>query len=520
MRNIESMREFVVTAYLNEIRVQLYRQLCYAYVRANLTLPICYVVSMIIIVSIANTSAFADEHILYESIEGRAIANRNILHPVILVPGDGGSQVLAKLNKTTTVSYLCYQKTDYWFYMWLDPTQILPYIINCWVDNMKLLYDNVTRTTRNNEGVHLKIPDFGNTTSVEYLDVGKSSYALYFGNIVDALIDMGYERKKSIFGAPYDFRKAPNEQEEWFGWFKKLIMLAYSSNGMKPVVLVSHSMGSPMILYFLTHYVDQIWKDKYIRCQVSLSGVFGGTVRATKVFAIGDNLGSRLVSALNFRTEQRSSPSLAWLMPSPALWAKDEVLVQSQNVNITLSNYQRFYHLLNNPDGYEMWLDTKDLLKGIPAPQIEVYCWHGINVPTTEKLIYYKFPTSTPIIEKGNGDGTVNLRSMEVCLNWRDQQTKPVHYRVFKGIDHGNMIKADVPVSAVANLIRQINSKKSSNSNHDTTTESGSQSTNIFDEATLHIKNNYQRLCFAAKNKDGCTDNENILTFPHSEIKK
>ena len=136
------------------------------------------------------------------------------LHPVILVPGDGGSQILAKINKTNAVHYICQKTTDYWFYLWLDPTQILPLIIDCWVDNMRLIYDNKTHTTRNNDGVELKIPDFGNTTSVEYLDVGRSSYALYFGNIVDALVDMGYERKKSIFAAPYDFRKAANEQDE------------------------------------------------------------------------------------------------------------------------------------------------------------------------------------------------------------------------------------------------------------------------------------------------------------------
>ena len=109
--------------------------------------------------------------------------------------------------------YFCATQTQDWFYLWLDPTQILPYLIDCWVDNMRLIYDNKTRTTRNNDGVEMKIPDFGNTTSVEYLDVGRSSYALYFGNIVDALVEMGYERKKSIFAAPYDFRKAANEQE-------------------------------------------------------------------------------------------------------------------------------------------------------------------------------------------------------------------------------------------------------------------------------------------------------------------
>lgn len=435
--------------------------------------------------------------------------SNNHLHPIVLIPGDGGSQILAKINKTEYVHYFCATQTQDWFYLWLDPTQILPYVIDCWVDNMKLLYDNKTRTTRNNHGVHLKIPDFGNTTSVEYLDVGKSSYALYFGNMVDALIDMGYERKKSIFAAPYDFRKAANEQEEWFKTFKKLVMSAYTSNDNQRVILVTHSMGSPMMLYFLSHYVDQAWKDKYIRCQISLSGVLGGTVRAVKVFALGDNLGSYLVQAMHFRTEQRASPSLAWLMPSSDLWDENEVLIQAQNINITLKNFKQFYDLQGASDGYNMWQDTKHLLKGIPAPQIEFYCWHGINVPTTEKLVYYKFPSSTPVIKKGDGDGTVNLRSMKACLNWRTQQTQPVHYRTFKGIDHGNMIKADAPVSGVASLIAEINDGKGSHDKHRLrkNKEIKLSKINTQNKTNLDVQeNNDDHLCVRAKNKELCFD--------------
>ena len=129
---------------------------------------------------------------------------------VFIVPGDGGSQILAKLNKTESVSYLCEKQTE-WFYLWLDPTQMLPYLINCWTDNIKLIYDKDTHTTSNTPGVQMKFPDFGNTTSVEYIDVGRSSYALYFGKVVDSLLRHGYQRKESIFGAPYDFRKAPSK---------------------------------------------------------------------------------------------------------------------------------------------------------------------------------------------------------------------------------------------------------------------------------------------------------------------
>ena len=35
-------------------------------------------------------------------------------HPVILIPGDGGTQVETKLNKTGGPHYLCTRKTNYW----------------------------------------------------------------------------------------------------------------------------------------------------------------------------------------------------------------------------------------------------------------------------------------------------------------------------------------------------------------------------------------------------------------------
>ena len=44
-------------------------------------------------------------------------------------------------------------------------------------------------------------------------------------------------------------------------------------------------MGNPVTLYFLTNYVTQEWKDKFIRIFVSLSGVWGGAVKTlSKLF--------------------------------------------------------------------------------------------------------------------------------------------------------------------------------------------------------------------------------------------
>lgn len=40
---------------------------------------------------------------------------------------------------------------------------------------------------------------------------------------------------------------------------------------------------------------------------------------------------------------------------------------------------------LNLPDAYEMYLDTRDLLRGAPPPGVPIYCLYGVGIPTVEK---------------------------------------------------------------------------------------------------------------------------------------
>lgn len=127
-----------------------------------------------------------------------------------LVPGDGGSQLDAKLNKTDVVHYICQKKTADFFNIWLNLELLVPLIIDCWVDNMVLVYDNVTRTTSNSPGVTIRVPGWGSSEAVEWLDPTHASSGAYFKDIGNALTSIGYQRNVSLFGAPYDFRKAPS----------------------------------------------------------------------------------------------------------------------------------------------------------------------------------------------------------------------------------------------------------------------------------------------------------------------
>lgn len=128
-----------------------------------------------------------------------------------VVPGDGGSQLEAKLNRTSVVHYICAKTSADYFNIWLNLELLVPFVIDCWVDNTRLEYDNATRRTRSPPGVALRVPGWGDPAVVEWLDPSRESAGAYFNTIADALVGVGYVRNLSIRGAPYDFRKAPSE---------------------------------------------------------------------------------------------------------------------------------------------------------------------------------------------------------------------------------------------------------------------------------------------------------------------
>lgn len=59
-----------------------------------------------------------------------------IPYPVILLPGLAGSNLEARLNKTTTSHWYCQKKAD-WYRIWQNTQSVLPYAINCFIENMK-----------------------------------------------------------------------------------------------------------------------------------------------------------------------------------------------------------------------------------------------------------------------------------------------------------------------------------------------------------------------------------------------
>ena len=77
----------------------------------------------------------------------------------------------------------------------------------------RLKYNSSTGEYSNNDGVETRIPDFGGTSSIEYLDPDSkfSDTTNAFHDMVQWFVDKGYTRGKDIVGAPYDWRYSPSE---------------------------------------------------------------------------------------------------------------------------------------------------------------------------------------------------------------------------------------------------------------------------------------------------------------------
>lgn len=118
-----------------------------------------------------------------------------------------------------------------------------------------------------------------------------------------------------------------------------------------------------------------------------------------------------------------------------------QVLVKTKNKTYTISDYDELFEAMGFP------LASK-VLKSVPPawdpapPGVKMYCYHGENVQTMDVLTYKEgyFPDNLPDITYGNGDGTVNSRSLEACRTWLDNPDVDIVYKTFDGATHNGIL--------------------------------------------------------------------------------
>ena len=141
-----------------------------------------------------------------------------------------------------------------------------------------------------------------------------------------------------------------------------------------------------MLTIFL-HQQTEAWKQKYIARMITIAGAYAGTAKTVKVFAMGDDLGAFALRASVMRDTQISMPSLAFLLPFPAVWKPNEVLVKTKSRNYTHAQLSEFLVDLGYPIGWEMRKDQLPFVQDFAPPNIEIHCLFGSKLNTVERFL-------------------------------------------------------------------------------------------------------------------------------------
>uniref|UniRef100_A0A673AKT9 Lecithin-cholesterol acyltransferase n=1 Tax=Sphaeramia orbicularis TaxID=375764 RepID=A0A673AKT9_9TELE len=283
-----------------------------------------------------------------------------------------GNRLEAKLNKPQLVHWMCYKTTSTWFPLWIDLNMFMPIGVDCWIDNIRLVYNRTTRRASNSHGVQVRV------ISTPWWSIG-SCWAT--------------PRNETVRGAPYDWRLARMKTQSTSTMLQELVQDMYEQY-QEPVYLLGHSMGSSG------------WKDRYIRGFISLGAPWGGAVKTLRVMASGENDGIPMSSNIKIREEQRMTTTNPWMLPSEEAWSKDHVFISTPTFNYTNRDYERFFKDIDFEDGC--------------LPVLEVWCMYGVGLPTPVTYIYDKgYPNTDPVdFVTPTGTDTVDSFSMSLCKRW------------------------------------------------------------------------------------------------------
>ncbi|MED6124147.1 Lecithin-cholesterol acyltransferase-like 1 [Stylosanthes scabra] len=401
-----------------------------------------------------------------------AITVTSNLHPLILIPGAGGNQLEAKLTQDyNPSSFVCntwyplFKKKNGWFRLWFDSTVLLSPFTKCFADRMSLHYNQELDDYFNTPGVLTRVPNFGSTSSLLYLNPRLKYVTEYMASLVNSLEELGYIEGETLFGAPYDFRYGlaaeghPCEVgSQFLEDLKSLIEEASASNGGKEVILVSHSLGGLFALELLNRN-DPSWSRKFIKHLVALSAPWGGAMDELLTFASGNTLGVPLVDPLIVRPEQRSSESNLWLLPNPKVYGHQKLLVTDHR-SYSAHDMVDFLKDIGFSEGISPYKTRiLPLIEKLKAPEeIPITCIIGSGVRTPEILFYKDGDFDEgPEISYGDGDGTVNMVSL-LALQSLNQSIKVIN---IDGVSHVSILKDEVALEQIIGEISRINSHHS-----------------------------------------------------------
>ena len=378
-------------------------------------------------------------------------------HPVVFIPGivSSGLEVWAG-QKCATKNF----RERFW-----GQASMLQKILTdrkCWMKHMSL--DQSTW----NDPRNIKLRAAQGLSAADFFVTG---YYVW-GKVIEAFAAVGYEENVNMYMASYDWRlpcKIMEDRDKYFTRLRAQIELMYKMNEQHRVVVIGHSMGASVWLYFQSWVTSahqsggnggKDWVEKYIESFVNIGGALLGAPKTLPTVLSGEmrdtaemgHIGRLLQPSLFPKKDIvgffRSLGSLPMLFPkdwsrpvfhfnTTGLFNADDALgtLFPQEVPEYMELVSQYYELnaigkkLSKAGVNPKWWSNTLLSPLARAKTTKIYCLYGVGKPT-EVAYKYSDPPHAAVDFQNNangfkngvlnedGDGTVPLRSLGlVCAS-------------------------------------------------------------------------------------------------------
>ena len=366
--------------------------------------------------------------------------------PIIFIPGSFCSLLEVRVN--TTLQPICPKSLDnQWTLLWLNVRLWEPEFLPCFHRIIQFVFNSSTNSFENPIGVEVRL--LKNSTTGSFLDGLLWEYVGLDKMFYHFIKTFNYTDKLNLHSVPYDFRRGTNESlYEFIRNLKQLIEFTYNRNENQSVHLISHSTGGSMVLFFLSQQSQQ-WKDRFIQTWISLSGNLAGEVDNFEDILRG------FVSPMIPKEILQTWDFYAWRLPEPFVFGSKRLLIQTTRKNYTSFDIQQFFNDFNATDLAQIYPQTSSILGDLPAPNVDTYCFYGVNVSTP---IAYRIDEKNRLETiHGWGDGEQDDTTNMSCQLWNE--TMSDKYRLickgFDRISHTRLVGNDQVLNEIDRVIRE-----------------------------------------------------------------
>lgn len=353
-------------------------------------------------------------------------------NPILLIPGISGNKLYANIKNYEDIPWKCRQTKT--FLAWINEVKSLRF--ECLEIYLKLVYNATNQSYSDNNGIEIEVPSVGPVNSINYLD--SLNIINYYQTVINHFTKKyGYTENINIQAYPCDFRKvgAINELNAYKNELKEYIE-KYSRQFNSSIIIFTHSMGGLLFNHF-QNSMTQKWLDKYIFKWVSLSTPFAGSIKSISSLITGIFLSLNLEFIHYEKIAEiiRTYPSAYYLFPDFDIFDPSKSVINMNNQTFKLNDWKKVLELLH--------IEHQNFSAHIPknfipaAPKVNMLCIfsNGIDTPKNLTFRHGSFPL-IPTIDYDDGDGSVNIESLQVCSQYEKQVPKKIKAFKLNKISH------------------------------------------------------------------------------------